>query len=840
MAMFSGETTTITTPDGRTLVLPKEVAAQFPGLAPGPAPMPPPQALAPSGPVLPEETPAASPVPPPPIAPPAAQGPPQGPVTSPDQVPSGGRPMAPRGPVTQPGPEQGTQPVTEAPARPIRTLDEAKQAAASASQGQERAMAGEEAAVQRSAQVEADTATKQGEILAARDAQTQKILEEKARIAAENHAALEAKMAARDAYAAKIANTKVDRSIDHPVLAAIGIALGGLGAAMQQKAYGGAFHNQAFDAVMQGVKDKVAAQMADLDNQRAALAQMNVGIGEQRMLGQDRLTEESARLDGALQQAKQQVDTIATQMKAPGALAQADILKSKIDVEIQKNRESFADRSQAQLNTEAALKQKAASEAAARSLQYKMHTETLQAQKEEKMAEVSARLLAEGKASAAAKADKAAQTVLYDPRTREVMLTPQGQKKFAQADQIEALARQNPAVPALDYIKTLRAQAKTDDEKKQIDQLELRVKTDPQFANKAAHEYAAAIRDDARINDGVHAADPKVAERLKPKIKGAQDLTEQIDDVQKMLEGDPATWDREKWAGIATKMGNIANEYQGVIGERISVRAFEQTMKHILEFNPDSLFDRTASKERALESLKELQGIVNGKINNELGSEGIKTDWRPIPRSEAERAPEFGDQTAAEIGQSAQPGRFARLGARIVTGGTHSYNDLDPRVGAEAEMKAETAEGAEAGLSKTAVEAVRGLSARADRVGDKERNKIVEVLKDKIGTGLAEGGRSSLANGMLEIIRTSNPRLYGEILAQLPQEQAEQIQRADAARAALTPNLPPPNRAPSGFDPDKAAAASAEQEREANKQRARRAYEEEQAARRNNRGVARP
>jgi hypothetical protein len=788
MAVFSGETTTVTTPDGRTLVLPKEVAASLQGLAPAP---PPPQAIAPAGPAGGPALPAPEAPGPPPAGPPelprggtpmwtpadtaalAAGTPPPdattGPVTSPAQVAKPGPARVPQGPVTDPGQDAGA---SSYQAPKLTNAELAKQGPAGTLEEQSSALAGEKQAINESAQVEADKATKAGAILAARDAQTQQILEQRQRQEAENRAALDARMTARDAYAAKLANTRIDRSIDHPVWAAIGLALGTLGGAMTQRQTGGAFHNAAFDALMQGIDRKVDAQMKDLENQRAALGQMNTAIGEQRQYGMDRLSEIDARKDAALQQAKQTVETMATQMKSPEALANAHLLNAKLDEERGKLRGEAADRAQAQLNVEAARKQAAAEAAANRAvtirgqnLQLQMERERVKAQQEDKMAEISARLLAEGKKDAAAKADKAAQTVLYDPRSGDVLLNPDGQKKFAVADRMEVEARQ---------------------------------RKDPQEA-EALRKRATDLRDSARLNDGVHALEPKVAEKLRPQLQVAQNLTNEIGDVQKMLESDPSTFNREQWAGIATKLGNIANAYQKVIGERISVRAFDQTMKHILEFDPDSLFDRTASQNRALESLKQLRGIVATDIGSTLKSEGIKTDWKPVARGEDAASLDVKDKTALEAGQAEDPNWLQRIGGRIVspTGGYDSFG-FQERATADALAQP----GAEGGLSPTATAAVKGLALRADRVGDAERAKIVDSI-----AGLASGPRESLANGVIAVLQTASPQLHDEVLAKLPKERADEIRRAEAMRAKVGAPPDVPYKA-SGFDPDAAAAAT--------------------------------
>lgn len=806
MAMFSGQTTTVTTPDGRTLVIPAEVAASLQGLPPqagtqglaqpgggglaplgvpsiaGPGPGPAPDGSAP----LPLPGGGAPSWGPADMAGLVAQTPPPdataAPVTTPAQVPHGGPRAQPRrGPTTEPGPDQGPQQVT--PDAPPTNQQLAKLGIGGALQLENQGLDKEQAATRAAADVEGQTADQQGAVLKQRDIDTAAALQERARAAAADRAKLEQRMRDRDAYAAKLANTRIDRSVDHPVWTAIGMALSTIGTAMQNQqatlsaallghAAPAPVQNPAIAAMFGAIDRKVDAQMKELDIKRAGLAQMNLGIGDQRQVNADRLSEIDARRDAALQQAKQSVETIVTQMKNPQAKANAELINSKIDEERGKLATTAVDRAQSQLNTEAAAKAAAIQHAQTiavtrrgQDIGYQIHKETIEATEREKMAQISAELLTKGDKDGAAKAKDLSERGVWDPRTGDVQLTPAGQKKLENADKLEATARQQ---------------------------------TDPALAEKQ-RQAAADLRTSARLNDGVLAPDKATADKIRPSLQASQEITDQIGIATKQLGADPSAFDREQWAGIATRLANIANTYQKTIGERISVKAFDQTMKHILEFDPDSMFDRAASQKRALESLRTLKGIVADGANAELKGNGIKSNWVPVAMGENDTKFNPDARTAVEAGEAAKP----NLRSQITSLGLVNLEDS----AGNAQSAVEGEKGGQAGLPATTVAALHGLAQRADQSSDADRARIVESLRNPIEAGLKEGpgGRPSLAYGMLDVLRNENPRLYSEVVSQLPKEQADQLRTIDEGRSKLRVALPPPTRTPSGFDPDAAA-----------------------------------
>jgi hypothetical protein len=547
---------------------------------------------------------------------------------------------------------------------------------------------------------------------------------------------------------------------------------------------------------------------------------MNVGVQEQRQRNVDRLTEIDARKDAAIQQAQQAVNTIATQMKSPAALAKAAEINATLQEKRADLRGQAAQRYQDQMNVEATRAQAERHFQAQQTLEYKK----LDIQEREKMAANAVALLKENKAEAAAKLKRIEEGGLFDPRSqgRDPLLNANGEAKIKQADQIEAQTRQNPYAGGMAYVEYLKSKATTDDEKQQIARIEARVRTDPQVAAQAGKEYANALRSDARMNDAA-VVSPKAAEKLREHIGTAQDLTNQIGDVEQLLELEPSALDRVQWSGAATKMANIAQMYQKVIGERPSVKAFEQTLQHVLEFDPDSYFHREFNQKRALESLKKLKDIVASDIKAELGAQGAGTSWTPLDRRDTGTQLDIDDKTAAEEARGTSDGIFARIGNSIRadvdairTGGQGGWDRWNQIASGDAEREARYAEaaarpGAEAGLSPIATTRVKALAQKAASASDSEHDAIVQQFASHVSDGLKEDGRREVATGILEVLRNNNPAVYRDVVAALPESDRKEVRELDKhiRKAAAVP------RVPSRFDPDAAEEADAAERRAA-------------------------
>lgn len=190
---------------------------------------------------------------------------------------------------------------------------QAKQQAAYASspQGQmDRANRG----VQNAAQSQQDAITAQavaegaqqkaiGEIQSKRNDQIDKIFAQQAVQANANFEAEQKKTAEVTRMRDKIAGTKIDRSLDHPLIAAIGIALAGVGSAMK-----GESTNPALDMVFKVIDRKVQAQMEDLDIMGKNYGLKKDELDELKSMGQRKLELYNTMMAAEAQKAARQIE----------------------------------------------------------------------------------------------------------------------------------------------------------------------------------------------------------------------------------------------------------------------------------------------------------------------------------------------------------------------------------------------------------------------------------------------------------------------------------------------------------------------------------------------------
>lgn len=343
MALFGSDMVDVTTPDGRRITVPSQLAAQFPGLVPS---QPTAQNLGPSlgggapGPIQPPvggELAAPPPPPPAPLGPAQISGP--GLVTSPAESPPGPPNTLPRGPVTSPA--QVPEPGPPNTPKPLTDAELAKRGVAGGLAGENAAYDQQAAAVRSGALADADAATQVGNAMAARDAAAQTELEKRQQVAADNQKQLDAAMTQRKIAADKLANTKIDHSADHPILSAISIILGAIGTAMVDRdatlAAGFAgrappptSENPALKMFYAQIDRKVARQMQDIELGRANLGETDKTIAMMRANGADKLQTMDVLRDAALQQSARQIETLKTKLGAPRAVANADMLLADI------------------------------------------------------------------------------------------------------------------------------------------------------------------------------------------------------------------------------------------------------------------------------------------------------------------------------------------------------------------------------------------------------------------------------------------------------------------------------------------------------------------------------
>lgn len=368
MALFGTDMVDVQTPDGRRLTVPAQLAAQFPGLQPVP-----PQNLGPSlggaapGPLRPVPEIAAAP---------AQPTPSPGPITAPSQSAADGSvPVPPRGPVTSP--TQVPEPGPPNAPRPLTDAELANRGLSAGLQQSDSALEEKRRAVDTISAQQQDEAKRQAEIQEEANQKSHAALEKAAADATKAQADLDKMMTDRDAAVKKIADTKVDHGSDHPILAGIGLVLGAIGTAMNNRsaALSAAFlgqaaptpqQNPAIAAFYQAIDRKVQAQMDNIAKGRLDVAAMGQQIDMKQQLVTNRAGVANTLRAAALEQANRDIEALKTRLGGDAAKANATSLQADISMKQATLRNEAAQQAHTNQQTEQARKD-----------QLQMHRESL-------------------------------------------------------------------------------------------------------------------------------------------------------------------------------------------------------------------------------------------------------------------------------------------------------------------------------------------------------------------------------------------------------------------------------------------------------------------------------
>jgi len=346
MAMFGDnpDLVDVQTPDGRTVRVPRAVAMQFPDLAPVPEPL--------RG-VVPYELPAGNhlPQPPPPPPPPKKDDPKKGttkgtqkigPVSA---IPVEETPARGMGAATtsdlptadewaqyraEEKQRQATPPPQDQPRRPITNADLGKIGPAGVFEAQSAALDDQARAGIAIADAQAKQHEDIGKAYALRNEELDVLFAQRAAEAEAAQREIERKQVDYTAAVDKYANTKIDRSMDRPVLTMISAALTGLGQALAGKQV------DVMGMIMNNIDRKVAAQMQALDKQRDVLGMKKEGISMLRERASDRLALQNLAIAGEVERAARYVEEIVARsnsaiVKAQGAEVAAQLRGRKAE-----------------------------------------------------------------------------------------------------------------------------------------------------------------------------------------------------------------------------------------------------------------------------------------------------------------------------------------------------------------------------------------------------------------------------------------------------------------------------------------------------------------------------
>lgn len=802
MALYGGDVGSYTTPSGQVVQMPANLATMFPSLQPKVAlPAPPPPGQIGAGPdaaagMLP---PTGGPGGPPPGAPDPMTALPLPAGTSPTWTPQDSAELAKQTQAakqaqadaelqalskrqrTTPAlkkeagftaqdsgqPATQTNPDGTVAAKPLTNADLQKMGVAG---GANAALAAEEErkkAIEGKGAAEADQAAKQAAAMKANEEANAKRLEAERAEADRRQAQIDQHNQELMDQAKKIANTKIDRSVDHPWLTAIGVALATLGTAMQNRdamlaaAFRGApapapIENPGLKAMYAAIDRKVAAQMQDLDNQKSAYELQSKAVTNERGIMKDRLDQMAANRIGWIEQAKQEMERIGKEtsvpvIKANVALGIADAsreqAKTMIEAQDRFKTQQSADAARAQQMTIAKM-----SDATARrgqDLQLIEHREAIDAQNQRTAAEIAQKLVSEGKAAAAARVKMVGEQGIRDPRTGNWMMNQAGQDKMKQADAAEAQAR---------------------------------AATDPAQAAKL-NEQAKALRESALTNDAEIADNPKAAEAAKKAVDDAQVMFNKTDLALRALKADPSPANREAWASLQEQLTFIKGQAAKGLGERVSVRAME-ALDEVLSIDPGSLWSRGVDKGKAIAALNTLNTEFSQSADVALKSAGIKSGWKPASPADEKK---YSGKTAVEAAEGKLPaaGVAADNGAPIDPSLTYTQNNIvnpgrQAQQDAANNTSADEAFNAAAARTSTLANGKPGQSnaygldpkdhsqaladiARAKTAGHAEFERIV----DSFAAPLTNDARPDLQRRLATLLNDEDHKLFEAVVAKV-------------------------------------------------------------------------
>lgn len=561
--------------------------------------------------------------------------------------------------------------------------------------------------------------------------------------------------AALDARAQELASTKIGQlSIGQRVAGVVAAFVGGL---YQGKT--GSAHNPGLDAFNGAIDRQVEAQKAELSNKREALGLQRSAIGEEYARSGDAYQAAETMRMAALKHADNLLATQQQDYAADGTRGiQIATLRAGIAGQQQKVLQDFHQKgfdNSIKLQN-AAREQQLADETRRHNrneegLAY--GTQSLARQKfgyeqQKDAAELGLKreeLGAKRQERADVRGDKVATETIYNPTSGSALIQPEGQKLLAQADAIEKAAR-----------------------------------TLPPDQQDVLRQHAAEMRQKATTEAGWRVPDSAQNGKIKESIGRAQNLVDLATKIQRVLDADPSSVDRDAWAGLTADFEQAKANYIKAIGANASSREF-QAVEPMFGASPEHVTARVASRGKMKAALGSLiEGAVRDTTSS-LRSHGYRGTWQPAPPPD-EAFPRLADPTLAEQVQSAEPGILAQ-GERAMFQplGFERAGIWDPEGRVE-----EGAQVGPTGLSQRDTATVAGLTKRFASANDDDRGKIVAQA-----SAYANSPRESVSNGVLRLLRGDSPELYRAVVATLPPERLEAIHREEQGLEVLSHGLPP-------------------------------------------------
>lgn len=549
MALFQGdELVDVTTPDGRTLKLPRSIvpASMLPQQQIAPAPLAPdvngaPGALAPApeltAPPTPSVTGGMLPTVEDQASPPAGAQPDLAPVPVQSLAPGVGKGKP--GDLARSNKAFDKQQATQAAA--ANTPDAKLQAANAQTQG---AYADEGDAVAQQGDIDAAGQLVVADAYKTRNENLDKLFTQRQQQATADLEAQNQKIAEMESLKKKIAGAKIDRNADHPILGIIGIALAGLGSAMQHRYDGQAPDMTALKLFYQSIDRKVAGQMADLDQQKTILGMTKDELQTLKDKASSRLALNNLLISGESERTARQIEEVAARSSSDKVKVQAAQLAAQIR---QRAGEKSMEAVQAQLTfdqREKFQKQDMGYKYASLGEQKTEHADEIAVKREEIAKDLEIALAQEN-----ARSGDASMKMMFEMQkdnetrgianvaTGEPLLNKAGLDMMKQADAYDAKAAQVEAAKGPMGVLTSEQQ---------------------QLAN-ALRQKAQGLRGEARIKYTFRERDPVQAGKVSDQYNAGQQIVSLVDDIKQMYDdkGRSFASTDEKRAAIQAKVTEL-------------------------------------------------------------------------------------------------------------------------------------------------------------------------------------------------------------------------------------------------------------------------------------------
>lgn len=373
------------------------------------------------------------------------------------------------------------------------------------------------------------------------------------------------------------------------------------------------------------------------------------------------------------------------------------------------------------------------------------------------------------KASKDAKKTQAEEGV-YNPLTGNALYNDTGKKMVADANRKEAQARY----------------------------------ASPQDAQRLKAE-ALELRDNAKSEVAtIH--DVKTRSKVQDVVDYGQSVYEAAAEIRDFLKSDPDMTDRGAFGKLQSKWGSLIKDEIKSFGANASSREFDAVSHHILNFDPNSIWDRTFKKTPTIGQLEGLMEETKKLVNLKLHGAHVKDGWLPTSPLENE-APKFSGATVSESTGDNDARRPAILRGLKLPGGIEDPYAQDARIAAESRVGPRSPTGrpgqpSQYGMDPNDEAIAIGLVEKAKGLGDSDYSQIVSNLASTIGKSDQNGeiARPSLSTGLLNLVRDRDPVMYKDVVSQLADvvgaQKAQELTQFDNKFDAQGHIIQPPGGSP--------------------------------------------